>query len=108
MKNLTLNKQQRLAVCNVVNQQRGTPRDLRVWGRLIEKIDLPDAERREVEMRLRVSQSNDAFQKLAETEPVSVELEESEADKLRDLLNSWPQFGPGDLKWLTPVQDQLA
>lgn len=110
MKELAVNVQQRLNIIGLLGQQRGTVADIRLWSGLIGKLELAEGERTAINLRADQQRpgvllwDSGAAQAVG---PKTVEMTGEEAEKLRQLCQSWPNFQPADCQWLLPLLEAL-
>lgn len=106
---ISLNPHQRLALENLINNtQKGTIKDLLLWGDILDKIVLTEEERSVYFKSLPDGRVLMNQLEVNEARPLELTLEKEEQRKLLGMLQEVKDFTPADLKWVRPVLDQLT
>lgn len=107
---LNLNQQQRINLILLMGAQRANVADMRTYWRIQDRIELTDQEKQAINYKL-APQNGFEVPVWDREAPVVVrefDFADSEAQKLRQIINEWPSFmTTGDRVWLAPLLDQL-
>lgn len=113
MKNLQLDFVQRIKLTDLLSHQEGPLGKTAPFLRVMEKARFSDAEAKEI-VHLPVETPKGTlmhFQAPAgqpDFGKKKLQLEDSDAEKLKDLLESWERFSTLDHEWADPVVKQLG
>jgi len=105
MKLIKLDGEQRLRIIFVFGQQQGNVSQIRLWGRVVDKIDLNDEEK----SLMSIKNDGKTIQ-WDQSKIISLKefnLEEEEYNILKETLSSFPGFSSSDRRWLEPVMIEL-
>jgi hypothetical protein len=110
---LNLNYHQRINLILLAGVQRGNVNEMRLFWGLQDRLALSDAEKRSVDYQVEVDASGLEqprwnHPKARDTAPLAFELTEAEAQRVRRMLEEWPNFlAMVDRIWIEPLMDQL-
>lgn len=97
----------RIRSAAVVGQQKGNASQIRLWGRVMDKIELTEQEKASIEFIVLPDGVRWNVAKALEAPAKEVKLEEEEAHPLQGILANWGGFLPTDRSWLLPLLDAL-
>jgi hypothetical protein len=104
-----LDYEQRLNLTALVGAQKGPLAELRQLWKLLDRIELSEEEKVAVNFRVAVQNGLEYFLwNRRKSEPRAFELTEAEVQRLRKLIEEWPQFIAGsDRSWIETTVEQL-
>lgn len=105
MKNISLDLNEREHITLVLGQQTGRAGDVFVITKILDKIMLTSAE--ETAIGLTTDGNNLNWRMPPGIEPIDFQLEDTEYDKLKAVMTTWPNFMPRDNTWLQAVLKKL-
>lgn len=98
---------QRLQLTFLLGQQEGNVGEVRALAKILDKIQVADADADRVGFKLNPDGTAVWNAKLAaDLEDVALTAEEQV--RLQKILEKWPRFRPADSAWLAPLMDQLS
>ena len=110
MQEVTLKFFERFKLADLLGVQEGKVAEIRILTKIIEKVDLTEEEKAAAQYAMnaanglvtwRLPEGDDAFG------TKTVDLEDAEADKIRQVIDNWPRFKPADKLWFSAVLDGL-
>ena len=111
---LNLNFHQRINLSLLVGAQRGNVAEMRAFWGMQDRLQLTEEEKTSIDYQLVFDQANGAelprwnHVKARDCAPLGFEFTESEAQRLRRMLDEWPHFlAATDRIWIEPLIDQL-
>jgi hypothetical protein len=108
---LSLDHQQRLCLIALLGTQRGTVSEMRMWGSLMDRFELDQAEKERIEYRTAIGQNGveQASWNYDKGLPYKeYEVSENEAQRMRRAVEEWPYFMTvTDRKWVFHLLDQM-
>jgi len=106
---ISLDHQQRLNLIALMGTQRGTVADIRTLWKLQDRMELSEEEKREINYQVIAQDGAEAVRwDLGKSlPPVEVELSTAESQRLRKIVEEYPNFQLGDRKWIESLLDQL-
>ncbi len=108
MKDISLDTNQRMHISVVVGLQEGKASDILVYSRLLEKLKLSETEEALIGLTVDPVAGNMSWRPHPEgVPPVTVQIEDADASKLKYILENWPRFAARDHEWLQKVMAQL-
>ena len=109
---LSLNYQQRINLILLVGAQRGNVAEMRLFWGLQDRLELNDEEKRSIDYRLEpdgngFEQPRWNFVKARDCAPLSYDLSEGEAQRVRRMVDEWAHFlAAVDRVWMEPLIEQ--
>jgi hypothetical protein len=111
---LNLNYQQRINLVLLTGAQRGNVAEMRLFWGLQDRLQLTDEEKASIDYQVVLDAASGMEQprwnhfKARDQAPGTFELSESEAQRLRRMLDEWPHFlAAVDRVWIEPLMEQL-
>jgi hypothetical protein len=108
---LTLNHTQRLNLSALIGAQKTTVGDMRALWKLQDRLDLDEDEKRAINFRMETMNNVEfpAWDRAKTIPERGIEVSESEASRIRKILDEWPTFQVApDRTWLANLLDQLG
>ena len=105
MKSVQLDGEQRLRIIHILGQQTGVLSQLKVWGCVIDKLELNAEEKLSMEVSNNDGATSWNPKKVALARKINFEDEEYRT--MKGILETYAGFTASDRRWLEPVMDKL-
>ena len=105
MKAVQLDGEQRLRIVNILGQQTGVLSQLKVWGRVIDKLELNPEEQSTMEVS--INNGNIKWNSEKVVPLVKINLEDEEYRTMKGILETYTNFSNSDRRWLDPVMEEV-
>lgn len=96
---------QRIHVASLLREQEGNVGDVLAIGKMLDKIQLTEADEKEVNFR--VTGNLFLWDPAKGDTETTVPLTDGEKSRLKRILDGWPKFRPVDAQWLGPLMESL-
>jgi hypothetical protein len=106
---LFLDHQQRLNLISLLGMERGTVAEIRLIFGLQDRLGLDEQEKEEIDYQIVVGEQGESARwDNRKSLPVrEIDVSEGDCQRIRKVLESFPNFQPGDCRWVIPLLDQL-
>jgi len=102
---MTLNERQHCFI--ILGVQEGNVAEINILSKILDKIKLTEEEQALIDLKLSNDGQIATWSAPTGHDPMHVDLEDAEANKLKAVLNAWPRFRPTDTAWLSGLIAKL-